>query len=198
MYGKTLSIPDESLPDWYSLLLDSAPDPALGAAGRQAGARAGAGGAVPRRPALPRPPQDAFDRVHVRHELPEEMPEVVVRCPGRRRPPAGAARPGVRDLDLGGAAQPRPGGGQARRRADRRRAARRPAARVDGAVLQLGKRRFARVRLIAELGPELRAAPRAGLRGCRSGLAALHAGARVPIVRWRPSSFRRECQPNAC
>lgn len=146
MYGKTLSIPDTSLPDWYSLLLGSAPDPGLGPRdAKRALARAivgrfhdaDAAGLA----------EEHFDRVHVRHQAPDEMPVVhlagaraqvhlpallaqafdVSTSEARRSLASGAVRldgqpiPGV-PLDVA------PG-------------------EVDGRVLQLGKRRFARVRV---------------------------------------------------
>ncbi len=49
MYGKTLSIPDESLPSWYELLLGSEPPVRFESSRRQASAGAPAGGPVPRR-----------------------------------------------------------------------------------------------------------------------------------------------------
>jgi tyrosyl-tRNA synthetase len=147
IFGKTLSIPDAALPDWYSLLLGRTLDPALPPRdAKRALARAlveryhGADAA--------RGAQDAFDRVHVRHELPEEigevsfedghgsvhMPALLARAFGistseaRRHLAGGAVRiEGVvlapEPLDL-------------------------PSAAVDGRVLQLGRRRFARVRIV--------------------------------------------------
>jgi tyrosyl-tRNA synthetase len=146
IYGKTLSVPDASLSDWYALLLDSTPDPALGARdAKRALARAlverfhdaGAAAAAEAR----------FDQVHVRHELPDDIPEVVWTADGgtihlpalisrawgvstseaRRALGQGAVRidgepvtAGVLDL---------------------------PVAELDGRVLQYGKRRFARIRV---------------------------------------------------
>ena len=76
MYGKTLSIPDESLPSWYSLLVGGEVPANLGPRDakralarilveRFHGAAAAAAAA-----------EDSFDRVHVRHEVPEEVPDV--------------------------------------------------------------------------------------------------------------------------
>jgi tyrosyl-tRNA synthetase len=147
IYGKTLSIPDASLSDWYALLLDSASDPALGPRdAKRALARAlverfhDAGAATEA--------EARFDQVHVRHELPDEIREVVWTADGdtihlpalisqawgvstseaRRALGQGAVRidgepiaAGVLDL---------------------------PAAELDGRVLQYGKRRFARVRVV--------------------------------------------------
>ena len=125
--GKTLSIPDESLGD---LVLAAArvelavrqlgPRDAKRALARAlvarfhgaAAARGGRGGSST---------ASTSD-----HELPEEVPEVELagRSDGDVHLPALLAQ-AFGDLDLGGATEPRPGWGQARRRADRRRAARR-------------------------------------------------------------------------
>lgn len=146
IYGKTLSIPDKSLPEWYSLLLDSAPDPQLSPRNAK---RALARALVQRfyNPAAAVAAEQQFDRIHVRGELPEDVPEVsfavqdgVVHLPlllarafgvstseARRSLAQGGVRldgvpvqEGILDV---------------------------PGEQVDGKVLQLGKRRFARVRL---------------------------------------------------
>jgi tyrosyl-tRNA synthetase len=147
MYGKTMSIPDSSLQSWYELLLGSSPPASLGPRdAKRALARAlvdrfhgdGAGEETER----------AFDRVHIEGGVPDELGEVefaaadgVVHLPallaaafqistseGRRS----LAQGGVRidgnpvangSLDLA-------------------------AGELDGKVLQLGKRRFVRVRII--------------------------------------------------
>ncbi|HEY2161880.1 MAG TPA: tyrosine--tRNA ligase [Solirubrobacteraceae bacterium] len=145
IYGKTLSIPDVSLGSWYGLLLGSPPPDTSERDAKRALARA----LVERfhGPEAALEAEAAFDRVHLRHELPEELPEVEWEADGRdtihvpqllhrafgvstseaRR---ALAQGGVRidgepvsgdELDL-------------------------PVAAVDGRVLQLGKRRFARVR----------------------------------------------------
>jgi tyrosyl-tRNA synthetase len=146
MYGKTLSIPDESLSEWYSLLLGRE---LPGDTGPRDAKRALARALVERfhdaDTALAA--EQAFDRVHVEHKPPEDMPEVefsvpdgVVHLPAllahafgvstseaRRTIAAGGVRidgepVDAADLDL-------------------------PADAVDGHVVQLGKRRFARVRI---------------------------------------------------
>jgi tyrosyl-tRNA synthetase len=147
MYGKTLSIPDASLPDWYDLLL-GAPVPhelgprdakrALARAlvtrfhGERAAAEAEAG----------------FDRVFVSRELPEEIEEAAIdaadgdvhlpeliasvfggsRSDARRHLASGAVKldgePVAADvLDV-------------------------PRSALDGRVLQVGKRRFRRLRVV--------------------------------------------------
>ena len=147
IYGRTLSIPDSSLADWYSLLLDASPDPALGPRDAK---RALARALVARfhDEAAAEAAEAGFDRVHVRHELPEEVPEVqFAASDGAVHMPALLAQAfGIstsearRSLAQGGVrldGEPIEDG-----------LLDVAAARVDGAVLQLGKRRFARVRLI--------------------------------------------------
>ncbi len=146
IYGKTLSIPDQALGIWYELLLGIAPPPEL----------------VPRdaKRALARTlverlhgadaaeaAEREFDRVHIEHQAPEDVPTVtwpadqpevhlpallerafsISRSEARRSLTQGGVKldgvtigDGVIDL---------------------------AAAEVDGKVLQLGKRRFARVRV---------------------------------------------------
>jgi tyrosyl-tRNA synthetase len=144
IYGRTLRIPDDRIAAWSSLLLgeESPPDlPARDAKRRLARAltarfhsEADAAGA-----------EAAFDRVHIAHELPEEMQEAVIRPEdgtvhlpaviaeafGRSRSDArrSIAQGGVR-LD-----------GEVVEELDH------PAAALDGRVLQLGKRHFRRLRV---------------------------------------------------
>jgi tyrosyl-tRNA synthetase len=75
IYGRTLSIPDTALPDWYALLLGTEADPALSPRdAKRALARAlaerfydaDAAGVA----------EESFDRLHIRHELPDEVPVV--------------------------------------------------------------------------------------------------------------------------
>jgi tyrosyl-tRNA synthetase len=146
MYGRTLSLPDAAMPSWYDLLLgENAPESASPRDAKRALARAlvtrfhGAEAATAA--------EEHFDRLFVRHETPEEVPDVsiltedgtvhvpavlaeafgVARSEARRQLGQGGVRLGgdllgPEELDL-------------------------PAARVDGQVLQLGKRRFARVHI---------------------------------------------------
>ncbi|MDQ6816741.1 MAG: tyrosine--tRNA ligase [Actinomycetota bacterium] len=145
LYGKTLSIPDSALASWYELLLGQ-PDSALGPRdAKRALARAlvdrfhgpGAGEAA----------EHQFDRIHLRHEVPEELETIEWSCDGGSvHLPALLARAfGVstsaarRSLAQGGVKlDGRPvSDGQLDI----------PAHDVDGKVIQLGKRRFARVQL---------------------------------------------------
>jgi tyrosyl-tRNA synthetase len=147
MYGRTLSIPDASLDSWYSLLLGRTPEQLAPRDAKRALARA----LVARyhSDTAAREAEEHFDRVHVRHELPEDvelvswpadgddvhLPALLARAFGistseaRRGLGQGAVKldgeavePGALDL---------------------------PVAAVDGRVLQFGKRRFARVQVIS-------------------------------------------------
>ena len=147
MYGRTLSIPDASLPDWYDLVLGTVPDPALDARDAK---RALARGIVARfhDAEAAAAAQERFDRVHVRRELPDEVPEIafVAAADGRVHLPALlAAAFGVSTSEA------RRGLGQGAVRIDGEPIGEGvldlAAGEVDARVLQLGKRRFARVRL---------------------------------------------------
>ncbi len=145
MYGKTLSIPDASLASWYELLLGSTLPPETSPRDAK---RALARALVERfhGSESAREAEAAFDRVHLRHEAPEELPEVEVQAVGQglvHLPQLLHQAFGVstsearRALAQGGVridGEPVPAG-----ELDL------PAAAVDGKVLQLGKRRFARV-----------------------------------------------------
>jgi tyrosyl-tRNA synthetase len=146
IYGKTLSVPDEALPTWYELLLGTDPAPALGPRdAKRALARAlvtrfhgtEAAGEAERE----------FDHVHIRRQAPDEMP--TVRWPADRPevhlPALLASAFGIstsesrRSLAQGGV--------KLDGEAVSDGALDVPAADVDGKVLQLGKRRFVRVRV---------------------------------------------------
>ncbi len=146
MYGKTLSVPDESLELWYSLLLGSAPPSLTPRDAKRALARAlvarfhGADAAVAA--------EEAFDRQFIRHEAPIDIPELQwARDDGTVHLPAVIARAfGVstsearRSLAQGGVkidGQPVANGSLDL-----------DAAALDGKVLQLGKRRFVRVQIV--------------------------------------------------
>jgi tyrosyl-tRNA synthetase len=147
IYGKTMSIPDSALADWYRLLLDSEAPPDLGPRdAKRALARAlvdrfhgaGAGEQAER----------AFDRVHVARELPEELPAVEwPRDSGRVHLPALLAH--AFSLSRAEARRSISQGGV---RIDGKQLANGEldidAEEIDGKVLQLGKRRFARVKLV--------------------------------------------------
>jgi tyrosyl-tRNA synthetase len=146
MYGRTLSIPDSSLGDWYSLLLGSgvpaelAPRDAKRALARELVSRFHDRYAAAAA-------EEAFDQVHVRRELPSDVPSVdwpadqpVVHLPALLAQAFGVstsmarrslAEGGVRLDGVPLADQPLD----------------LPSSQLDGKVLSLGKRRFARVRL---------------------------------------------------
>jgi tyrosyl-tRNA synthetase len=72
IYGKTMSIPDESMPTWYGLLLDEpvprgSPRDAKRALARALVARFHGKGAA-------REAEEAFERQFVRHEIPADVP----------------------------------------------------------------------------------------------------------------------------
>jgi tyrosyl-tRNA synthetase len=144
MYGRTLSMPDESLAMWYELLLGRALDP--GESARDA-KRALARALVERfhgAEAAARAEQH-FDRVIVGHQVPEDVATVdypangeVVHLPALLARAFGVSTSeGRRSLAQGGVRLD--GEPVAAGTLDL------PAAQVDGRVLQLGKRRFARI-----------------------------------------------------
>ncbi len=147
MYGRTLSLPDPSLELWYRLLLDSDPPPE--AAPRDA-KRALARALVTRFHDAPAAAaaEEAFDRVHIRHEAPADVPEVSWQAAGGGEvhlPALLAQAFGVSTSEA------RRSLGQGGVRIDGVPVAAGtldvPLETVDGRVLQLGKRRFARVRV---------------------------------------------------
>ena len=146
IYGKTLSIPDEALEIWYRLLLGTEPPPDLGprdakrALARKLVARFHGEDAA-------RAAEREFDRVHIARQAPDEMPTVswpadqpVVHLPALLESAFGVSRSDARrSLAQGGVKLDLETIGNG--------ALDLPAADVDGKVLQLGKRRFARVRV---------------------------------------------------
>ena len=144
MYGKTLSLPDSALAEWYSLLLGS---PVPADVGPRDAKRALARALVARfhGETAAEEAEAGFDRVFVSRELPADIEEAVVpaangsvhlpeliasvfggsRSDARRHLASGAVRldgEPVSEIDL-------------------------PAASLDGRVLQVGKRRFRRLRI---------------------------------------------------
>jgi tyrosyl-tRNA synthetase len=146
MYGRTMSIPDSSLEDWYRLLLDREPE-----AGDPFQAKLGLARALVARfhgDDAARGAEAAFARVHRRGELPDEVATVDwPRDAGRVHLPALLSKAfGVstsearRALAQGGVKLD--GTPVTTGTLDLEPAA------VDGSVIQLGKRRFARVNLV--------------------------------------------------
>jgi tyrosyl-tRNA synthetase len=146
IYGKTLSIPDSALHIWYSLLLGTDPPADLGPRDAK---RALARALVARfwDPDAAAEAEREFDRVHVARELPEEVPvvdwpasEPEVHLPALLHSAFGISTSEARRaLSQGGV------------RLDGEQVANGsldvPVEEVAGKVLQLGKRRFARVRV---------------------------------------------------
>ena len=146
IYGKTLSIPDDALETWYQLLMGADPSPDLvprdakralarALVARFHGAEAAAAA------------EHEFDRVHIQRQTPEDTPTVrwpadepTVHLPALLELAFGVSRSDARrSLAQGGVRldhEPVDNG-----------ALDLPAAEVDGKVLQLGKRRFSRVRV---------------------------------------------------
>jgi tyrosyl-tRNA synthetase len=143
MYGKTLSVPDEALPVYYDLLLGADPPADLGPRdAKRALARAlverfyGAEAALMA--------EAAFDRVFVTRELPEEIEEAVIHANGTVHLPELIA-----DLFGGSRSEARRTieGGGVKLDGERVSALDVPADELDGRVLQVGKRRFRRLRV---------------------------------------------------
>jgi len=147
MYAKTLRIPDAALPVWHELLLgrpaEAGPSPrdAKRALARALVTRfhdADAADAA----------QARFDRVHVEHLAPDDVPEADfaadgsgdVHVPALLQDVFGVSRGEARRL-LGQGGVRLDGAPLGPEEMDL------PRARVDGALVQLGRRRFARVRL---------------------------------------------------
>jgi tyrosyl-tRNA synthetase len=144
IYGKTLSVPDAALPEWYGLLLGrSVPADESPRAAKRALARAlverfhGAGAAVAA--------EAAFDRVFVARKLPEDIEEAVVRASN------GAVHLPELIADLFGGSRSEArraiAAGGVRLDGTPVRAFDVPAGELDGRVLQVGKRRFRRLRV---------------------------------------------------
>jgi tyrosyl-tRNA synthetase len=145
IYGKTLSLPDSAMGTWYELLLDRPPPADLPARDAK---RALARALVARfhDEAAAARAEEQFDRVHVAHEAPEEIEEAsfeasdgAVHLPAVLEAVFGLSRSeGRRLLAQGGVRLD----GEALSGDDQDL----PAERLDGAVLQVGKRRFRRLR----------------------------------------------------
>jgi tyrosyl-tRNA synthetase len=151
IYGKTLSIPDEAMDEYYRLLLHR--EPSIGTQHDQLSPRdakrALARALVARLYSAEQAEQaeQAFDRVFVEHEAPEEIedatvqsgPDGLVHLPGVIAQEFGISRSEARRLiDQGGATL-----GDAQLAAGEHDV---PAERADGEVLKVGKRRFRRLR----------------------------------------------------
>ena len=145
MYGKTLSLPDAALGEWYDLLLGlRVPEGVSARDAKRALARA----IVSRfhGEAAAREAEAAFDRVFVSRELPEQIEEAEVAGDGEVHLPeliaavfGGSRSEARRHLSSGAVkldGEPLAGVLDL------------PGAELDGRVLQVGKRRFRRLRVV--------------------------------------------------
>jgi tyrosyl-tRNA synthetase len=144
IYGKTLSVPDAVLPEFYTLLLgrpapaDESPRDAKRALARALVERFHGAAAA-------REAEAAFDRVFVSRDLPEEIEEAAVHAsngavhlPGLIADLFGGSRSEARRAIAGGGVKL---DGEPVADLDL------PASELDGRVLQVGKRRFRRLRV---------------------------------------------------
>jgi tyrosyl-tRNA synthetase len=147
MYGKTLSIPDESLESWYALLLG---DPTPADVGPRDAKRALARALVARfhGAEAAEAAERAFDRVHREHEIPEDVP--VIEWPAALGNTVHLPALLATAFDIS-TSEARRAVGQGGVRLDGEPVANGSldleAPDVDGKVLQLGKRRFARIQV---------------------------------------------------
>jgi tyrosyl-tRNA synthetase len=146
IYGKTLSVPDAALETWYSLLLGSSPPAGVGPRDAK---RALARELVARfhSPDAAGEAERAFDQVHISREVPDDVPSVVwpaaepvVHLPALLARAFEISTSEARRL-LG------QGGVKLDGEAFPNGSLDVPAGDVDGKVVQVGKRRFARVRV---------------------------------------------------
>jgi tyrosyl-tRNA synthetase len=145
VYGKLMRVPDAAMPIYYELLLDGPPDPALAprdakrAMARALTARFHGEDAA-------RAAEERFDTLHVRRELPDDVEEFAfagddgtVHVPALLADAFGVSRSEGRRL-LAQAGVRLDGRAIGVDKLDM------PAAELDGAVIQLGRRRFKRLR----------------------------------------------------
>jgi tyrosyl-tRNA synthetase len=144
VYGKTMSIPDQAMPDYFRLLLGREPPDMAPRDGKRELARALVERLYSREDAAGA--ERHFDRLFIDRELPEEIDEAAFECThGTLHLPAliaqafGLSRSEARRLiDQGGVSLA--GTAVAAGEHDV------PCERADGEVLQVGKRRFRRLR----------------------------------------------------
>jgi tyrosyl-tRNA synthetase len=143
IYGKTMRLPDEAMPEWYGLLLGT---PAPADVPPRDAKRALARALVARfhDEAAAVAAERHFDRLFVAHEIPEDVPEIELRPRGPVHVPAllraafGLSTSEARRLIAGGGVRV---DGEPIDALDVDPDA------LDGRVVQVGKRRFARVKL---------------------------------------------------
>jgi tyrosyl-tRNA synthetase len=143
MYGKTLSLPDAALAEWYDLLLGrTLPEDVPARDAKRELARSLVARFHDREAADAA--EAAFDRLFVTRELPEDIEEAVVPANGAVHLPAliadlfGGSRSDARRTIEGGGVKL---DGEPVSELDL------PAGELDGRVLQVGKRRFRRLRV---------------------------------------------------
>ncbi len=141
IFGKLMRVPDEAMPVYYELLLDEAPQPDPRDAKRH---MAHALTARYHGEDAARAAQERFDTVHVRHELPDDIDEFgfnaengQVHLPALMEEAFGVSRSEARRLL---------GQGGVKLDGQELQALDMPAEELDGVVLQVGKRRFKRLR----------------------------------------------------
>jgi tyrosyl-tRNA synthetase len=146
IYGKTLSIPDSALSEWYALLLDRpVPEETPPRDAKRALARALVARSYDEQAAIDA--EEAFDRQFIGGEIPADVPEVswpageaAVHLPALMREAFGISGSEARRAIMQGGVRV---DGEPLRDGSLDVAA----ADLDGKVLQWGKRRFARVRV---------------------------------------------------
>jgi tyrosyl-tRNA synthetase len=146
IYGKTLRLPDEALPVWYELLLGAAPPAGVGPRdAKRALARALVARFHDEQAA--QAAERAFDRVHREHRPPEEVPDAPLAPNGDGLVHLPALLAGAFGVSTSEARRALAQGGV---KLDGEPLAAapldRPAGELDGRILQLGKRRFVRLR----------------------------------------------------
>jgi tyrosyl-tRNA synthetase len=145
MFGKLMRVPDDAMPVYYALLLDEPLDESLSPRDAKR-AMAGALTARHHGEQAATAAEERFDTVHVRHELPDDIEEFAfnpdggqVHLPALLAEAFGLSRSeGRRLLSQGGVKLD--GNELDDSRLDV------PADELDGVVLQVGKRRFKRLR----------------------------------------------------
>ena len=146
VYGRTLSLPDEAMDAWFRLLAVDGPEDGTSPRDTK---RALARAIVERfhGPDAARAAEERFDRLHIRHEAPDDVPELpvtagngVVHLPALLSDGFGLSRSEARRLLAQGGVKldGEPLGADDLELEP---------ARLDGALLQVGKRQFRRLRV---------------------------------------------------
>lgn len=145
IFGKTMSIPDQAMLTYYDLLLGTAPDPGEAPVAQK---RRLARELTERfHPGEGEGAEAHFDRLHKEHAIPDEVEEAVVRLPdGEVHLPALIAE-AFGETRSAGRRMLQQGGVQVDGISLSPDVLDVPRAVVDGKILQLGKRRFRRIRL---------------------------------------------------